>query len=159
MKRISVHALQKYVRAILVSRTAQFALVAIGTAFVTTLVLYLTPLHYLNMVEPPMRDGDPAALYQKMQASPQDYLFVDVRPTAAYVKEHAVGSISIPLPQLYDARYQLPKHDKTIVLICGDAKAAGVAFGYLGHYGFLNTVRIAWGLNAWKAEQLPTEKS
>jgi len=158
MARISIHALEKHARTVLVSRTVQLALAVVGTTLVTTIVLYLTPLHYLNMVEPPMRDGDPAALYEKMQASPQDYVFVDVRPSSAYVEEHAVGSISIPLPRLYDERYQLPKHGKTIVLICGDGKAAGVAFGYLGQYGFLNTVRIEGGLKAWLEAQLPTEK-
>jgi rhodanese-related sulfurtransferase len=159
MAKISLHAFQKRSRAILASRVAQLTVVVAGTALITTLVLYLTPLHYLNMVEPATRDVDAATIYQKMQVAPQEYLFVDVRNASTYQAGHALGAINIPIHDLYDDRFALPKNGKTIVLICGDGKLAGVAYGYLEHYGFLNLARIEGGLHAWQEAGLPTEKS
>ncbi len=134
-------------------------LVVTVTAVVVSLLIYLTPLHHLNLVQPMTRDVDPAAEYALMRDHPSDYVFIDVRPKSVYDAGHAAGSISIPLPNLYDDWHQLPHRGKTIVLICGNGKAAGVAFGFLEYHGFLNAVRIKEGFKAWEAAGLPTEQS
>ncbi len=129
----------------------------VATVVMCALLFYLTPLRFVNPIDPFVRDIDSAALYAKMQAHPERYFFIDVRTAATYQKEHAVGAINIPIHDLYDDRFALPKRGKTIVLICGDGELAGVAYGYLEHYGFLNLARIEGGLAAWKVAGLPTE--
>lgn len=125
------------------------------TAALCTALFYLTPLHFLNLATFPPHDIDSATAYANIQVHPEQYLFVDVRTASMYQREHAVGAINIPIHDLYDDRFALPKRGKTIVLICGDGKLAGVAYGYLERYGFLNLARIEGGLAAWKGEGLP----
>ncbi len=133
-------------------------IVIAATLMVSACLFYLTPLRFLNPVDPPMYDVDPAIAYANMLADPEHFLFIDVRQSSAYKVEHAVGAINIPLQNLYNDRFALPKTGKTIVLICGDGRAAGVAYGYLEHYGFLNLQRIEGGLKAWVNAGLPTLK-
>lgn len=121
----------------------------------TILVFYLTPLKNLNLVEPKIKNVSPAAFYEAHQKSPEDYIFIDVRPSAVYNREHAEGSINIPLHMLYTERNYLPQKDQTIVLICSGGSASGVAYGYLEHYGFLNLRRLEGGIEAWKQAGLP----
>ena len=125
----------------------------------TVLVVYLTPLKNLNLIEPHIRDVASRDIYARIQAHPENFVFIDVRPESAYAREHAVGSINIDLPKLYYERYNLPKQGKEIVLICRQGIAAGVAYGYLEHYGFLNLYRIEGGIEQWIAAGLPTETS
>jgi rhodanese-related sulfurtransferase len=129
-------------------------LVAAGVVAIT-LVIYLTPLHYLSIVDPKVKDIDPVLAYDQMQKNSDGYLFIDVRQQSAYDAGHASGAINIPLQNFYTEHYQLPKHGKEIVLICSGGIASGVAFGYLQHYGFLNVVRIEGGIENWKAHNLP----
>lgn len=127
------------------------------TVLVTVLVIYLTPLKNLNIIEPRINDIDPQEFYTDYSKNPDKYIFIDVRPKFVYDNEHAKGSINIELQNMYNERYNLPKHGKEIVLICTQGKASGVAYGYLEHYGFLNLTRIAGGIERWKAEGLPVE--
>lgn len=120
-------------------------------------VVYLTPLKWLNLVEPKIHDVLPALFYQELEENPEKIIFIDVRPEDVYSREHVKGSINIPLHMLYDERHNLPKHEKKIVLICGGGKASGVGYSYLEHYGFLNLRRVAGGIEAWKEAGLPTE--
>ena len=130
----------------------------IGTAILATiLIIYLTPLKNLNIIDPRIDNIDPTAFYNEYIKNPDGYIFIDVRPESAYSKLHAVGSINIPLHLLYDERRVLPKHGKTIVLICSGGRASGVAYGYLEHYGFLNLRRVTGGIESWQLQDLPVE--
>jgi len=134
-------------------------LIVVSSIVVTILVVYLTPLKNLNIIEPTIKDIDPASFYTEFLLNKDKFLFIDVRPADAYNAVHAEGSINMPLHTLYDERHNLPKVDKQIVLICSGGRASGVAYGYLEHYGFLNLRRINGGIENWLAEGLPVVSS
>jgi rhodanese-related sulfurtransferase len=114
-----------------------------------------TPLRFLPIVEPTIHEISPASFHELYAAHPDSYVFIDVRTHADYIAGHAEGSVNMPLETLYNQRRYLPKHGKTVVLICNGAQASGVAYGYLEHYGFLNLMRVTGGVPAWKAAGLP----
>ncbi len=121
------------------------------------LIIYLTPLKWINVVTPQMHDVDPQAFWADYQKNPDGYLFLDVRSKREYDTAHAKGSISEPIANLFNDHTALPKKDKKIVLICSSGRLAGVAYGYLEREGFQNLLRIEGGLNHWAAEGLPVE--
>lgn len=120
------------------------------------LVVLTTPLRFVDLVEPRITEISPATFYAEFKQDPNDYIFIDVRPQGQYTQEHPVGAVNMPLETLYNERHYLPKHGKTIALICGGTQASGVGFSYLQHFGFFNIVRVTGGLPAWKAAGLPT---
>lgn len=123
----------------------------------TALVIYITPLKHLNLIEPRINSVNPRIFYDDYVKNPGSYIFIDVRPDNAYNNIHAVGAINVPLHILYDERHVLPKHGKTIVLICSGDRASRVGYGYLEHYGFLNLIQIEGGIENWQLEGLPIE--
>jgi len=127
------------------------------TVLLTAAVIYLTPLKWINIIEPTIRDIDPRAFQADFVKNQDKYLFIDVRPEDAYDNLHAAGSINIPLNLLYDERHVLPKSGKEIVLICSGGHASGIAYSYLQHYGFFNIWRIEGGIENWILLDLPTE--
>ncbi len=134
-------------------RYGGIALIAflVGMAFV-----YFTPLKYSQIVEPKIRDINPTVIAERMQADPNAYDFIDVRGPSDYANLHAEGARNLPLYRMYFERHNLPKHGKTIVLICSGGVASGVAFSYLEHFGFRNIVRVDGGIETWQASGLPT---
>lgn len=131
----------------------------LATILITVLAIYLTPLKWLNLIEPTIKDIDPTTFYADFKNNKDNYIFIDVRSEDAYSKVHAAGSINMPLHTLYDERRNLPKSGKEIVLICSGGRASGVAYSYLQHYGFFNIERVKGGIENWIAEGLPTESS
>jgi rhodanese-related sulfurtransferase len=129
------------------------------TVIVTAGIIYLTPLKWVTIVEPTIKDVDPKVFYTEYIKNPDHYIFIDVRSESAYAAGHAKGSVNMPLHTLYDAKYVLPKHDKEIVLICSGGRASGVGYSYLQHYGFFNIARIKGGIEQWRVEGLPVETS
>ncbi len=125
------------------------------TFIVTASAIYLTPLKNIAIIEPTVKDIAPKEFYDKYIQNKEKYIFIDVRPTSAYGKLHAEGSINIQLHELYNERKNLPKHGKEIVLICSGGLASGVAYSYLQHYGFFNIVRIGGGIENWQLNNLP----
>ena len=103
-----------------------------------------------------MHEIDPAAAYKEIQADPSKYIFIDVRQLASYEASHAVGSVSLPIPDVYTNRPSLPKTGKIIVLICGDGRSAAVAYGFLQDYGYYNLQHVTGGFSMWQQEQLPS---
>jgi len=131
------------------------AILSTAVAAIAVLLIYLTPLKWVNLVEPKIKDVLPTLFYNEYRKNPRQYIFIDVRPPEAYNQKHAEGSINIPLHLLYDERKNLPKTGKVIVLICSGGRASGVAYHYLEHFGFLNLLRISGGIEAWEAVGLP----
>lgn len=136
------------------SRVFGVVLIAI---LATAAVIYLTPLKWITVVEPTVRDIAPLSFHADYKENPSEYLFIDVRPTTAYDALHAEGSVSMPLHTLYDLHPSLPKSGKKIVLICSGGQASGVAYSYLQHHGFFNIVRIEGGIEHWVESGLPVE--
>ncbi len=129
------------------------------TALLVAASIYLTPLKWVNVIEPTIKDIEPVVFYNEFQKNPDTFLFIDVRSEEVYNNIHAKGSVNIPLHMLYDERKVLPRNGKTIVLICSRNRAAGVAYSYLQHYGFTNIRRVEGGIEKWIASGLPTETS
>ena len=117
--------------------------------------IYFTPLKHLNIIEPTIDDIEPKAFQADFEKNPDDYIFLDVRPTDMYDRLHAEGSKNLPLHLLYNERHSLPKSGKTIVLICSGGLASGVGYSYLEHFGFFNIKRIQGGIENWQIQGLP----
>lgn len=128
---------------------------AAAAVLMTALVILLTPLRYSLLVEPRIHDVDPADIYARVSAKPDDYLFIDVRPLVDYGKIHSKDAINIPIASLYDKWRELPRSRKQIVLICGGGRLSGVAFFFLQHFGFTNISRVSGGLENWVSKGLP----
>lgn len=145
------------VRTKLESRGGVVALVALSAAVATALLVYLTPLKYVNLVPPAMNSVDPVAFRAALEADPDGYLFIDVRSPNIYNSVHAKDSINIPIENLYNEHYSLPKSGKKIALICTTGRLAAIAYGYLKYQGFNNLVHVQGGMASWTAAGLPIE--
>ncbi len=137
----------------------QVLVIFVCSALAVSFLIYLTPLKHLNLVQPKIQDIAAGDIYQKMKEEPEKYLFIDVRKKNFYDRLRATGSLNIPLHNLYNDRFQLPKKGKTIVLICSGGVASGVGYHYLEHHGFLNLLRVEGGIEAWQELGLPLEGS
>lgn len=133
------------------------ALGMLATLVITFAGIYLTPLKWLNVIEPRMNDIDPTAFHAALTADPEKYVFIDVRGADTFNAAHAQGSINHPIGTLFDLHPTLPRSGKTIVLICSSGRLAGVAYGFLERQGFLNLARIEGGVQAWTLAGLPLE--
>ncbi len=133
------------------------ALVAVAVSIVAVLTIYLTPLKWVNLIEPRINDIDAKVFHEDFLRNPDKYVFIDVRSESVYRAAHAKGSINQPIGTLYDGHKLLPRSGKTIVLICSSGRLAGVAYGYLEHQGFQNLARIEGGVQAWVLQGLPLE--
>jgi rhodanese-related sulfurtransferase len=86
-------------------------------------------------------------------------VLIDVSEPAEYAAGHAVGSKSVPLGQL-EASTALPKNKALpLVVVCPTGTRAGRAVGTLKKLGFENARALAGGLEAWRAANLPVEKT
>lgn len=129
----------------------------VGAVVVTALAIYLTPLRHFALISPTMHEVDPSDFYADYSKNPDDYIFIDVRSPQIYNSAHAAGSINIPIENLFDEHYRLPKYGKKIALICTTGRLAGVAYGYLENWGFQNLIHIEGGVANWSTEGLPVE--
>jgi rhodanese-related sulfurtransferase len=86
-------------------------------------------------------------------------VLIDVSEPAEYAAGHALGAKSVPLAQL-ETSNALPKN-KTLplVVVCATGARAGRAVGTLKKLGFENARALAGGLEAWRAANLPVEKT
>lgn len=126
-----------------------------GASVVTMFAIYLTPLKHIALISPVMNSVDPKDLYADIQAHPNDYVFIDVRSPSVYLSAHAKGAINIPIENLYDEHYSLPRTGKKIALICTTGRLAAIAYGYLEDWGFTNLLHVQGGLENWAYEGLP----
>jgi rhodanese-related sulfurtransferase len=86
-------------------------------------------------------------------------VLIDVSEPAEYAAGHVAGSKSVPLAQL-EASTALPKNKALpLVVVCATGARAGRAVGTLKKLGFENARALAGGLEAWRAANLPVEKS
>jgi len=133
------------------------AIAVLATAVVTACVIYLTPLKHVNIISPAMNSMTPREFYEDYSKNPDEYIFIDVRSPGIYQSAHAKGSVNIPIENLYDEHYVLPKSGKKIALICTTGRLAAIAYGFLQYWGFNNLVHIQGGLENWTYEGLPIE--
>jgi rhodanese-related sulfurtransferase len=86
-------------------------------------------------------------------------VLIDISDPAQYAAGHAVGARSVPLDALETSR-ELPKNKSLpLVVVCPNGARAPRAVAALKKLGFENTTALAGGLAAWRAANLPTEKT
>ena len=86
-------------------------------------------------------------------------VLIDVSEPSEYAAGHVAGSKSVPLAGLEGSR-DLPKN-KTLplVVVCATGARATRAVVVLKKLGFENARSLAGGLGAWRAANLPIEKT
>jgi rhodanese-related sulfurtransferase len=86
-------------------------------------------------------------------------VLIDISDPAEYAAGHAVGARSVPLATLETSR-ELPKNKSLpLVVVCPNGARASRAVPLLKKLGFENTSVLAGGFAAWRAANLPTEKT
>ena len=84
---------------------------------------------------------------------------IDISEPAEFAAGHAVGARSVPLSSLETSR-ELPKNKSLpVVVVCPTGTRAQRAVAQLKKLGFENATALAGGLAAWRAANLPTEKT
>jgi len=86
-------------------------------------------------------------------------VLIDVSEPAEYAAGHVAGSKSVPLGEL-ERSAALPKNKALpLVVVCPTGSRAGRAVGTLKKLGFENAQALAGGIQAWRAANLPIEKT
>lgn len=86
-------------------------------------------------------------------------VLIDVSEPAEYAAGHVAGAKSVPLGQI-ETSTSLPKNKALpLVVVCATGARAGRAVVTLKKLGFDNARALAGGLEAWRAANLPVEKS
>ena len=86
-------------------------------------------------------------------------VLIDISEPAEYAAGHAIGARSVPLSSLEGSR-ELPKNKALpLVVVCSTGARAPRAVAMLRKLGFENAKALAGGLNAWRAANLPVEKT
>jgi rhodanese-related sulfurtransferase len=86
-------------------------------------------------------------------------VLIDISEPAQYAAGHAAGSRSVPLANLEGSR-DLPKNKSLpVVVVCPTGSRAPRAVAVLKKLGFENARALAGGLDAWRAANLPVEKT
>ena len=86
-------------------------------------------------------------------------VLIDISEPAEYAAGHAVGARSVPLAGLETSR-ELPKNKALpVVVVCPNGARATRAVAVLRKLGFENARALAGGLQAWRAANLPVEKT
>jgi rhodanese-related sulfurtransferase len=86
-------------------------------------------------------------------------VLIDVSEPAEYAAGHVAGSKSVPLGEL-EASNALPKNKSLpLVVVCPTGTRAGRAVATLKKLGFENSRALAGGFAAWRAANLPVEKT
>lgn len=136
--------------------TSTLIIASVAAACAAAALILFTPVRWVMLTEPAINDIDAAGFQERFAANPDNFVFLDVRPAAAYTALHAEGSSNMPLHTFFDTWRTLPKDGKEIVLICSGGRASGVAYHFLQHFGFFNIARIHGGIEAWVLAGLPT---
>lgn len=86
-------------------------------------------------------------------------VLIDISDPAEFAAGHPVGAKSVPLAGLETSR-DLPKNKALpVVVVCPTGTRAQRAVAQLKKLGFENATALAGGLAAWRAANLPTEKT
>ena len=86
-------------------------------------------------------------------------VLIDISEPADYAAGHVAGSKSVPLAGLETSR-DLPKNKTLpVVVVCRTGSKAPRAVAVLKKLGFENSLALAGGLGAWRAANLPVEKT
>ncbi len=82
---------------------------------------------------------------------------LDVREDWEWMRGHVGGAIHIPLGQLPQLMFKLPR-DKPLAVICEHGNRSLVAAHFLGARGFKDAVSVEGGTVAWARSKRPLER-
>ena len=86
-------------------------------------------------------------------------VLIDVSDAVEYAAGHPAGAKSVPLGGL-EASNALPKNKSLpLVVVCATGSRAGRAVPMLNKLGFANARALSGGTAAWRAANLPIEKT
>lgn len=86
-------------------------------------------------------------------------VMIDVSEPADYAAGHPAGAKSVPLGQIENSRALPTNKTLPVVVVCSNGSRAGKGVEALKKLGFENTRALAGGLAAWRAADLPVEKT
>ena len=86
-------------------------------------------------------------------------VLIDVSEPAEYAAGHAAGARSVPLAQIESSKNLPSNKTLPLVVVCPTGTRASRAVGALRKLGFQNVRTLGGGLGAWRAANLPIEKS
>jgi rhodanese-related sulfurtransferase len=77
-------------------------------------------------------------------------VIIDLRQRDEAVKGHLPGAVSLPAKEIAGAKDRFPAHKRaTIILYAADDKTASEAFKVIRGWGYVNTVVLKGGIDAW----------
>ena len=86
-------------------------------------------------------------------------VLIDVSEPAEYAAGHVAGAKSVPLGQI-ETSSALPKNKALpLVVVCATGARSAKGVAALKKLGFENARALGGGLGAWRAANLPVEKS
>jgi rhodanese-related sulfurtransferase len=86
-------------------------------------------------------------------------VLVDVGEPAEYAAGHAAGARNVPLAQLDGAKALPTNKALPLLVLCPTGARAGRAVAQLRKAGYAGAVAVSGGTAAWRAANLPIEKS
>ncbi|HEX7706438.1 MAG TPA: rhodanese-like domain-containing protein [Thermoanaerobaculia bacterium] len=96
-------------------------------------------------------------LNQRLQASGEAPLVVDVREPDEFEKGHIAGAILAPLGNVEQNLSGVPK-DREIILVCRSGRRSGIAAERLTARGYTDLTNMQGGMLAWEKREYPVMK-
>ena len=122
--------------------------------FLGGVFFYLTPLKYINIIQPDVKKIAPADFYNGYKEDPDRYVLVDIRMPEFRIFGYPEMSISMPLYLLVGQVEALPRN-KTIAIFCESNLSASAAYHVFKNFGFLDVRIIDGGRTGWQEAELP----
>ncbi len=95
-------------------------------------------------------------LIQENQDNP-DFVIIDVRTPQAFADEHIEDAINLDYrSETFQNELSTLDRDKTYLIYCATGIRSGSALDIMAELDFREVYKISGGINAWKAEELPT---
>jgi phage shock protein E len=102
-----------------------------------------------------IREISPAEANERL---PQGAMFVDVRESDDFAKEHAQGATHLSRGVIELKIEQVaPDTGKEIICYCGGGSRSALVAESLQRMGYTNVFSLAGGFKAWKEQSLPTD--
>ena len=115
-------------------------------------------LALVNDAKSRIREIDMAG-YQRMRASGEPHLLVDIREESEWAAGHAAGAVHLGKGIIErDIESKVPDKEKTLVLYCGGGFRSALSADTLQKMGYRNVISLDGGWRGYQASGLPVEK-
>ncbi|PHS27189.1 MAG: sulfurtransferase [Methylophaga sp.] len=121
-----------------------------------TLFVVLSSILMSDSINKKISGMTPITTAQAVQlVNQQKGLFLDIRETTEFKKEHIADSTSMPLSTLTDNLGSLKDKTQPIILVCASGQRARSAAKQLSKNEFTQVYVLTGGLNSWRDAKLP----